>query len=73
VGLFTTTAGAIRKGLARTREALGGSLRSLLLGRPVSPEVIDEIEARLRQPRSSASFARRAAPATWPGAPTRWS
>jgi fused signal recognition particle receptor len=47
VGLFTTTAGAIRKGLARTREALGGSLRSLLLGRPVSPEVIDEIEARL--------------------------
>jgi fused signal recognition particle receptor len=47
VGLFTTTAGAIRQGLARTREALGGSLRSLLLGRSVSPEVIDEIEARL--------------------------
>ena len=47
MGLFTTTAGAIRQGLARTREALGGSLRSLLLGRPVSPEVIDEIEARL--------------------------
>jgi fused signal recognition particle receptor len=47
VGLFTTTAGAIRQGLARTREALGGSLRGLLMGRSVSPEVIDEIEARL--------------------------
>ena len=32
MGLFTPTAGAIRQGLARTREALGGSLRSLLLG-----------------------------------------
>jgi fused signal recognition particle receptor len=47
VGLFTKTAGAIRRGLARTREALGGSLRSLLLGRAVDEAVIDEIEARL--------------------------
>jgi fused signal recognition particle receptor len=47
MGVFTTTAGAIRHGLARTREALGGSLRSLLLGRSVSSDVIDEIEARL--------------------------
>jgi fused signal recognition particle receptor len=47
VGLFTTTAGAIRQGLARTREALGGSLRGLLLGRALGPEVLDEIEARL--------------------------
>ena len=46
MGLFTTTASAIRRGLTRTREALGGSLRSLLKG-PLSPEVIDEIEARL--------------------------
>jgi fused signal recognition particle receptor len=47
VGVFTSTAGAIRQGLARTREALGGSLRSLLLGRSVDPELIGEIEARL--------------------------
>jgi fused signal recognition particle receptor len=47
VGLFTKTAGAIRRGLARTRQALGGSLRSLLAGRAVDEQVIDEIEARL--------------------------
>ena len=47
MGVFTTTAGAIRRGLAHTRDALGGSLRSLLQGRPLSPEVIDEIEARM--------------------------
>ena len=47
MGLFSATAGALRQGLARTREALGGSLRGLLLGRSISPEVIDEIEARL--------------------------
>jgi fused signal recognition particle receptor len=47
VGVFTTTAGAIRRGLARTREALGGSLRTLLAGRSIGPDVIDEIEARL--------------------------
>jgi fused signal recognition particle receptor len=47
VGLFTVTAGALRQGLARTREALGGSLRSVLKGRSLGPEAIDEIEARL--------------------------
>ncbi|MHC4415867.1 MAG: signal recognition particle-docking protein FtsY [Planctomycetota bacterium] len=45
--LFTSTVSAIRRGLARTREAVGGSLRSLLLGRSLSEELIDEIESRL--------------------------
>ena len=47
MGVFVSTVSAIRKGLARTREALGGSLRSMLLGRRLSEELIDEIEARL--------------------------
>ncbi len=46
MGLFASTASAIRRGLARTREALGGSIRTLLSG-PLSTETIDEIEARL--------------------------
>ncbi len=47
MGLFTSTATAIRKGLARTRQALGESVRGLLLGRRLDEEAIDEIEARL--------------------------
>ncbi len=46
MGLFAATAGAIRRGLARTRELLGGSLGGLLAG-PLSTKAIDEIEARL--------------------------
>ena len=42
MGLFATTAGAIRRGLARTREMLGG-LRS----GPLSATAIDEIETVL--------------------------
>lgn len=47
MGLFRSTISAIRKGLSKTREALGGGLRGLLLGRSLSEELIDEIEARL--------------------------
>src|SRR6185503_12376864 len=47
MGLFRSTLSAVKKGLTRTREALGGGLRSLLLGRTLSPELIDEIETRL--------------------------
>ncbi len=47
MGLFTLTAQAIRRGLARTQAALGGGLRTLLLGKPLSDELIDEIETRL--------------------------
>ncbi len=46
MGLFASTAAAIRRGLARTRAAFGGSIRELLRG-PLSAEVIDEIEKRL--------------------------
>ncbi len=46
MGLFTATVSAVRRGLTRTREALGGSLRGLLAG-PLNAETIDEIEAQL--------------------------
>jgi len=46
MGLFASTASAIRRGLARTRAALGGSIRGLLSG-PLSADVIDEVERRL--------------------------
>ncbi len=46
MGLFATTAGAIRRVLARTREVMGGSLGGLLSG-PLNAGVIDEIESRL--------------------------
>ncbi len=47
MGLFTLTVQAIRRGLARTQAALGGGLRTLLVGKPLSNELIDEIEKRL--------------------------
>lgn len=49
MGLFSSTIGAIRKGLSRTRDTLVSGLRSLLRGRKLSDEVIDEIESRLIQ------------------------
>ena len=60
MGIFTSTASAIRKGLSRTREVLGGSLRGLLQGRALDDEVIDEIESRLMRadvgPRATAEI-----------------
>jgi len=47
MGFFRSTISALRKGLSRTRDALGGGLRSLLFGRALSDELINEIEARL--------------------------
>ncbi|MEY3025965.1 MAG: Signal recognition particle receptor FtsY [Planctomycetota bacterium] len=47
MGLFRSAFEAIRKGLQRTAEAVGGQLRSLLLGKSLSEELIDEIESRL--------------------------
>ena len=44
MGIFASTVGAIRRGLARTREKLAGGLRRLLGGRQLSEELIDEIE-----------------------------
>jgi fused signal recognition particle receptor len=47
MGLFKSTISAVRKGLQRTREAFGGGLRSLLFGKTLSEELIDELEAVL--------------------------
>jgi fused signal recognition particle receptor len=47
MGLFTSTVRAIRKGLSRTRDALSGGLRGMLLGKTLSDELIDEIKAHL--------------------------
>jgi fused signal recognition particle receptor len=47
MGLLSSTFSVIRTGLARTREALGRSLRTLLHGRALSEELIDQIEAKL--------------------------
>ncbi|MDA0294417.1 MAG: signal recognition particle-docking protein FtsY [Planctomycetota bacterium] len=44
---FRKAAGAIREGLARTRSILGAGLRSLLAGRRLDDDLIDEIEASL--------------------------
>jgi fused signal recognition particle receptor len=38
---------AIRRGLARTREAIGGGLRSLLSGRTLDPALLDQVERTL--------------------------
>lgn len=47
MGIFKATIGALKKGLAKTRESLGGGLRRLLGGRALSDELIDEIETHL--------------------------
>jgi fused signal recognition particle receptor len=47
MGLLTSTFNAIRKGMARTREVVGRSLRGLLHGRALSEELIDQVEEKL--------------------------
>lgn len=47
MGLFKAAFDAIRKGLQKTAEAVGGQLRSLLLGKRLSEELIDQIHDRL--------------------------
>lgn len=47
MGLFRATAGAIRRGLGRTRAAMGGSLERLLRGRRIDSDTIDCIETHL--------------------------
>ena len=46
MGLFRSALDAIKKGLHKTAEAIGGQLRSLLLGRTLSEELIDEIDPK---------------------------
>lgn len=47
MGLFKTTISRIRQGLARTASSFGGGIRSLVAGRALDGELIDQIEARL--------------------------
>ncbi|MBM4112297.1 MAG: signal recognition particle-docking protein FtsY [Phycisphaerae bacterium] len=47
MALFRSAVDAIRRGVARTAKALGAGLKSLLHGRALSEELIDEIESRL--------------------------
>ena len=47
MGLFKSVFGVLKKGLAKTASALGAGLKSLLRGRQLSEELIDEIEQRL--------------------------
>lgn len=44
---FKSTVQKVRKGLARTRDAFAGSLRSMLRGKTLSEELIDDIETHL--------------------------
>jgi fused signal recognition particle receptor len=47
MGLFKSTIGKIRRGLEKTRNTLVGGLRSMLSGRVLTDELIDEIEVHL--------------------------
>ncbi|MCP3904043.1 MAG: signal recognition particle-docking protein FtsY [Planctomycetes bacterium] len=47
MGLFTATIDAIRSGLSKTRHTLAGGLRSILSGRELDDELIEEIEHHL--------------------------
>lgn len=47
MALFRAAVSKIKKGLARTRETIAGGFRSLLAGKTLSDELIDEIEKRL--------------------------
>jgi len=47
MGLFRSTIGALRDGLARTRQKLVGGLRRLLVGKQLSDALIDDVERHL--------------------------
>ena len=47
MGLFSTAINKVRQGLAKTRQTFVGSLRSMLAGRALSDELIDELEQRM--------------------------
>jgi len=49
MALFKSIVSKVSQGLAKTREAFVGGLRSILVGRRLDDELIDEIEARLIQ------------------------
>ena len=47
MSIFRSAFDLIKKGLQKTAEVVGAQFRSLLLGRTLSEELIDEIETRL--------------------------
>lgn len=47
MGLFKATFSRIRQGLSRTASSFGGGLRSLLAGRKIDEDLLDELEAKL--------------------------
>lgn len=47
MGLFRGAIDKLKKGLTRTRESLGGQLRSLLSGRRIDDELLKDLERRL--------------------------
>lgn len=49
MGIFKKTVGALKKGLTRTRDTFVSGLRSILRGKRLSDDLIDEIEERLIQ------------------------
>ncbi len=49
MGLFKSVLGKLKQGLEKTREVFVQSLRSVLLGKRLSEELIDELESRLIQ------------------------
>lgn len=49
MALFKSVLSRVSKGVSRTRDALVGSLRSILAARALDEDLIDEIEARLLQ------------------------
>ncbi len=49
MGLFKSILSKVKQGLGRTREAVFGGLRSLLLGRRLDDDLISELESRLIQ------------------------
>ncbi len=47
MALFKSALGKLKKGLARTRETLGGGLRSLLTGKRLDEQLLKDLERRL--------------------------
>lgn len=49
MGIFKSVIGKLKKGLEKTRDSFVGGLKSILLGRKLDNELIEELEARLLQ------------------------
>jgi len=49
MGLFSTTVSKVKGALSRTRDSFVGGLRSMLMGRVLNDELLEELEARLIQ------------------------